>query len=618
MDIRKKINDKNYINTLNKADADILAAEIRECLFNTVLKNGGHLASNLGVVELTLAIHKVFDFPKDKIIFDVGHQCYVHKMLTGRFDNFSTLRRKDGISGFPKSDESEYDFFDTGHSGTSVSAALGMARARDLKGDNYDVIAFVGDGSIGSGMSFEALNDAGVSDCKIIIILNDNEMSINENVGGMSSHLNTLRLSKNYQNAKFRMHKILDKTGAFGNKFTSLIQSLKKPLKFAALKVPMFEELGITYIGLVDGHNFDDLTTAFEKAKLIKGPVIIHTITKKGKGYDKAEKNPACYHGVSPANSVKLPHAQTYTEIFGDFMFRKGLENNNITAITAAMCSGCGLKAFKDKYPNRFFDVGISEEHAVTMAAGLAKSGIVPVFSVYSTFLQRGYDQILHDVCLQNLHVVFAIDRAGIVGEDGETHQGIFDFPYLLHIPNMTVLAPSCADEFKAMLSYAVDSANGPIAVRYPKAYAASRGGCEFVFKEPELIKSAGSDIVIISIGRMLDTASECIDILRDMGCSSTTLINLSTIKPINSEKINSYIKDAKLVVTIEDGIIQGGAGQYVAQNANREYRNKFINIGFDNVFVKQGTQNELFKEHGLSPEDIAQKIKKELDAKDE
>lgn len=612
MDIRKKINDKNFIKNLNKSDADILSEEIRCCLIDTVLKNGGHLASNLGVVELTLALHKVFDFSKDKIIFDVGHQCYVHKMLTGRYDDFSTLRKKGGIAGFPKSEESEYDFFNTGHSGTSISAALGMARARDLMHKDYNVIAFIGDGSIGSGMSFEALNDAGVSDCRIIIVLNDNEMSISENVGGLSTHLNSLRLSKKYLNVKSHMHKILSRTGSAGDKFTSFIQKLKRPLRFAASKVPVFEALGITYIGLIDGHNFDDLINAFEKAKEVKGPVIIHTVTKKGKGYSDAEYNPSKYHGVSPKNPEGNSAFKTYTKVFGDFMTNKAKENSKLVAITAAMCSGCGLDSFSEKYPERFFDVGISEEHAVTMAAGLAKSGMIPVVSVYSTFLQRGYDQILHDVCIQNLHVIFAIDRAGIVGEDGETHQGIFDFSYLLHIPNMTVLAPSCEDELSSMLDYAVSCADGPVAIRYPKATASNRK-CNFEFAKPEVIREKGRDIVIISIGRMLDTADKCIDILADMGYNSTSLINLSTIKPLNSDFINSITDKSKLVVTIEDNIIQGGAGQYIAQNTALKNRDKILNIGFGDTFVKHGTQDELFAEHGITAEAIVQMIKKEM-----
>ncbi len=613
MDIQKKINDKNFIKNLNKADADMLSKELRSYIIDTVLKNGGHLASNLGVVELTLAMHKVFDFEIDKVIFDVGHQCYVHKMLTGRFDDFSTLRKKDGISGFPKSEESPYDFFNTGHSGTSVSAALGMARARDLNCDKYNVIAFIGDGSIGTGMAFEALNDAGVSDCKIIIVLNDNEMSISENVGGMSSHLNSLRLNKNYLYAKSRMHKFLNKTGTIGNKFTSLIQKIKKPLKLAALKVPLFEELGITYIGLIDGHNFDSLVDAFEKAKQIEGPVIIHAVTKKGKGYDKAEINPSHYHGVSPVSKKSNNVDKSYTDIFGDYMVNKAAGNGKLVAITAAMCCGCGLNEFQKRYPQRFFDVGMSEEHAVTMAAGLAKSDIVPVFSVYSTFLQRSYDQILHDVCMQKLHVVFAIDRAGIVGEDGETHQGIFDFSYMLHMPNMTVLAPSCDKEFKAMLDFAIDKADGPVAIRYPKAAAKSRTYFSFDYGKPEIIKNDGYNIVIISVGRMLELADKCNDILHGMGYNSITLINLSTVKPLNSDMINSFIADSKLVVTIEDNIIQGGAGQYVAQNTDAAYRNKFLHIGFNDTFVKQGTQAELFEEYGITAVDIAQKIKKEM-----
>ncbi|MBR2404842.1 MAG: 1-deoxy-D-xylulose-5-phosphate synthase, partial [Clostridia bacterium] len=433
-----KIIDKNNIKTLTSSNSVGLCQYIRNFLVENVLETGGHLASNLGVVELTLAMHKVFDFPTDKIIFDVGHQSYVHKILSGRHNEFATLRKFGGISGFPKTSESEYDSFNTGHSSTSISAAVGIARARDLKNEDYNVIAFIGDGALGGGMAFEALNDVGANKTKVIIILNDNEMSINHNVGGLSAHLTMLRTNKKYLNVKSKMQVLLGKCGSFGKMITKGIKTVKRAITFATVAAPMFEELGIKYIGIIDGHNIDELTDAFEKAKNINGPVIIHTLTQKGRGYDPAEKNPDLYHGVSAKCKEKLP-GTAYTQIFGDYLFSKAKQNHDIVSITAAMADGCGLNKFSKEFSDRFFDVGIAEQHAVTLAAGLASRGVIPVFSVYSTFLQRSYDQLLHDVCMQNLHVIFAIDRAGVVGEDGETHQGLFDLSYLLHMPQMTV-----------------------------------------------------------------------------------------------------------------------------------------------------------------------------------
>lgn len=612
MDILKKLNDKEFIKNINSDNVDLIAADIRGFLVKNVLETGGHLASNLGVVELTLAIHKVFDFPKDKIIFDVGHQCYVHKILTGRYDRFSTLRKKGGISGFPKTEESIYDSFNTGHSSTSISAALGMARARDVIGDDYNVIAFIGDGSIGNGMAFEALNDAGASDSKIIIILNDNEMSINENVGGLSSHLSMLRLTKGYLNAKSRMHKLLNKTGRVGDVLTKSVKKIKSAVKFATIREPMFEELGITYIGLIDGYDIDALTEALETAKKADGPVIVHTVTKKGKGYYEAEANPSVYHGVSPGNIASGTSVESYTSVFGKYMIDKASTNDKLVSITAAMCSGCGLNDFSMKFPNRFYDVGISEEHAVTMAAGLAKGGVVPVFSVYSTFLQRAYDQILHDVCMQNLHVVFAIDRAGIVGEDGETHQGTFDFSYLLHLPNMTVLAPSCKEEFVDMLDYAIDRIEGPVAIRFPKDKAFSRPECDFKFSVPETVENHGNDILIFSVGRMLDRCQKCVQILKNDGYA-VNLVNLGTVKPLDENVINKMLNDTKIAVTVEDNIISAGAGEYLASVVKNSFKSRIFNYGFKNTFIEHGKQSELFDMYGLTPDKLAECIKKEL-----
>jgi len=606
---------KDNIKKLNNKNSEEVTKSIRDFLVDKVMKSGGHLASNLGVVELTLALHKVFDFPKDKIVFDVGHQSYVHKILSGRYDKFDTLRKYGGISGFPKTDESDYDSFNTGHSSTSISAALGIAKGRDLKGDDYKVIAFIGDGSIGGGMAFEALNDTGASNTDIIIILNDNEMSINRNVGGLSAHLSMLRLNRKYIKAKSNTQKILNKFGFIGSKIEKGIRKLKKAIKRATIAIPMFEDLGLTYIGIIDGHDIDELTDAMTKAKNIKGPVIIHTLTQKGKGYKPAEDDPDKYHGVSSCNSKK--NIETYTSCFGKYITDKARENKNVVAITAAMCSGCGLSGFASEFPDRFYDVGISEQHAVTLAAGLSKANIIPIFCVYSTFLQRGYDQLVHDVCLQNLHVVFAIDRAGVVGEDGETHQGIFDLSYLSHMPNMTVLAPSCEKEFRQMLDYAIDLSNGPVAIRYPKSEIPKRECTDFKISKCETVLDAGDDVVIFSVGRMLEC---CLNIANNLINESikAKVINLRTIKPLDIDFINSIVAKCTLAVSVEDNILNGGAGQYISSVIFRKFKNKVINFGFDDCFVCQGSQQELFDKFELNVDSITQKILKELETNEQ
>lgn len=611
MEIIKKLTDKTYLKNLNSENVDEVAGELRKFIVDNVLENGGHLSSNLGVVELTLAIHKVFDFPKDRIIFDVGHQCYVHKILSGRYDRFSTLRQLNGLSGFPKTDESEYDSFNTGHSGTSISAALGMARARDLNGEDYNVIAFVGDGSISNGMSFEALNDAGASNTKIIIILNDNEMSINENVGGLSAYFSMLRLNKKYLKAKSNIHKIMDKAGFVGRTVSKFIHTLKSMVKITNIRIPLFQYLGITYIGLIDGYNIDDLTEALEKAKNTSGPVIVHAITKKGKGYYEAEENPSYYHGVSPINNNNIKQ-KTYTDIFGEYMLKKATENNAIVSITAAMGSNCGLEDFSKKYPNRFYDIGISEEHGVTLAAGFAISGLIPVFSVYSTFLQRGYDQILHDVCMQNLHVVFSIDRAGVVGEDGETHQGTFDFSYLLHLPNITVLAPSCCEELVSMFDMAIDEISGPVAIRFPKDIALSNSDFKFDNHGFQTTCYSGDDILILSVGRMLLTCKKAFEKLASQGYK-VHLVNVGTVKPLACERLNQLLDKSVIAITVEDNIISAGAGEYILSKASRSNKSKLINLGFPDTFVPQGKQSELFEMFDLTEDKIVETIKKEM-----
>ena len=603
--------EKTTIKNADKKTDEQICKSIRKIIIDTINNNGGHLASNLGVVELTYAMHKAFNFPKDKVVFDVGHQSYVHKILSGRLDKFHTLRKLDGLSGFPKTSESEYDCFNTGHSSTSISAALGIARARDLNAEDFNVIAFIGDGALGGGMAFEAINDLGDSKTKLIIILNDNEMSINHNVGGLSAHLSMLRTAKGYLNAKNRMHSFLSKTGKIGKYITKIIRAIKKSITFMAVSVPMFEELGIKYIGIINGHDIDELTDAFNKAKNVDGPVIIHTFTKKGKGYKCAEENPDVYHGVSSTHNQHSSDLKTYTQIFGEYICHKAESNSKLIAITAAMCGGCGLGEFSRKYPERFYDVGIAEQHAATLAAGLAIQGAVPVFAVYSTFLQRAYDQILHDVCMQNLHVVFAIDRAGIVGEDGETHHGVFDLSYLTHLPNATILAPSCAKEFCQMLDYAIDKCSGPVFVRYPKSHSPERLCSAFPADIIEIVKQNGNDVVILSIGRMLELSLGVSDILSANSISST-VVNVRCVKPFDDKIIKSLVTPSSLVVTIEDNVILGGAGQYISSLLYK-HSNRFVNFGFKDEFIQQGTQNELFELHGLTPEKIANDIIKEL-----
>lgn len=613
MDSLKNILTIENIKNLNNDNCHDISDKIRDFLISNVMKNGGHLASNLGVVELTLALHKVFDFPKDKIIFDVGHQSYVHKLLSGRIDGFKSLRTMGGMSGFPKRAESEYDCFDTGHSSTSISAALGIAKARDTVGDDFNVIAFIGDGALGGGMAFEALNNAGAGETKVIIILNDNEMSINKNVGGLSSHLSMLRLSKKYISVKGKVNRFFSKFGKPGVALSKFIKKTKKAIKSATLEDTFFEGLGLAYIGLIDGHNIDDLCVALEKAKTTHGPVLIHVATKKGYGYLPAEENPDVYHGVSANFSPdKKNTSKSYTSLFGDYIIKKAEDNDKLVVITAAMASGCGLNKFSNIFPERFYDVGIAEEHAVTFAAGLSCGGIIPVFSVYSTFLQRGYDQLLHDVCIQNLHVIFSIDRAGVVGEDGETHQGVFDLSYLSHMPNMTVLAPSCEKEFIQMMDYAIDKCKGPVAVRFPKDICVERDCADFNIGKPETVCECGNDIVIFSFGRMLERSYDVYSSLKNDGFN-VKLINVGTVKPISACYINEILDGASLAVTLEDNVVSGGAGEYLCNCSERKFHSLFTHFGFPDRFIEHGKQSDLMDLYGLNTNEIIQMIKKEM-----
>lgn len=589
------------IDNLNK-----LAIEIRKFLINNIMVTGGHLASNLGVVELTLALHKVFDLSKDRLIFDVGHQSYVHKILTGRKERFTTLRMLNGLSGFPKPDESIYDAFGAGHASTSVSAAVGMARARDLNGSDENIIAFIGDGALTGGMAFEALNDIGMRKSKVIIILNDNEMSIEKNVGGLSAHLSMLRYNQKYLNTKNTVAEYLDKKGKKGAAVASWLKNAKNRFKFATMAAPYFESIGINYVGIIDGHNIEALVEILERVKNVDEPVIIHTFTKKGSGYKEAEEKPDKYHGVSP-KSIGKEKSKGYSEAFGDVLTEISKNNNKVVAITAAMATGCGLTKFANTFPERIFDVGIAEEHAVTMAAGMATSGIIPVVCIYSTFLQRAYDQIIHDVCMQKLHVVFAIDRAGLVGEDGETHQGLFDMSFLSHIPNLTILAPSNISELNQMLDYAVNECDGPVAIRYPKDVAIDRTCSDFVPYKPEVLGHK-SGYPIVTYGRMVIAAEKAANILKNKSIDCY-VVNLRTVAPLTG--IDEWI-NGNHIFTLEDNYTAGGIGSIIASYA-AEKGILCSKLGFPSEFIRHGKQKELFELYSLSPEKIAEDIERKL-----
>ena len=594
--------DKNQLNKLAK--------EIREFLIYSVSKTGGHLASNLGVVELTLSLYKVFDMKEDKLIWDVGHQAYIHKILTGRKDKFDTLRKYNGLSGFPKREESEYDIFNTGHSSTSISAALGIARARDLGGKKFNVISIIGDGACTGGMAFEALNDIGYNKTKVIIILNDNQMSISKNVGGMSKYLNKIRIDPTYNKFKEEVKNNLRRTNV-GAGVANSLQKIKDGVKQIFIPGKFFEDMGLKYLGPIDGHDIEEVTETLKMAKNLTGPVLIHVLTTKGKGYNFAEKNPNKFHGIGPFNHsdgmIKVDCDKTYSKVFAKQMIKLAKENDKIVGITAAMPDGTGLIDFSKQFPNRFFDVGIAEQHAVTMAAGFAVEGYRPVFAVYSTFLQRAYDQILHDVCLQNLPVVFAIDRAGIVGEDGETHQGVFDLSYLTHIPNMTIMSPKCTDELKYMLDWALKQ-NYPIAIRYPKGKDSNNvilsGKKNFQKGKWEILMEGGK-LAIIAVGKMVQNAVLVREKFLNVGID-ITVINANFIKPIDTELLKKLVKDKCKIVTLEDNVITGGFGAEVLQFVNSIDNNvSVLNLGFKDEFITHGSVDILYKKYGLDVEGI-------------
>lgn len=605
-DILNNITNPKDLKKLNYEDKKELAEEIRSYIIDVVSKNGGHLASNLGVVELTIALHSIFDTPKDKIIWDVGHQTYVHKILTGRKNQMKTLRMLDGISGFPKTTESEYDCFNTGHSSTSISAALGMARARDILNENYKVIAVIGDGALTGGMAEEALNDAGASKSNIIVVLNDNEMSISKNVGGISLLLGKMRTKNVYTKANEKVRVRMGNIPKVGNKIVKLTSRIKNSIKQIFISKMYFEDIGYTYLGPVDGNDIEAVEEILEQSKKCKGPVLVHVVTKKGKGYKPAEKNPSKFHGTAPfdkkTGEVLKVKSKDYSKVFGEKLVEIAKNDNRIVAITAAMADGTGLSEFKKKYPKRFFDVGIAEQHAIGMAAGMAKSGLIPVVPIYSSFYQRAYDQVIHDVCMQNLHVIMCADRAGIVGNDGETHQGLLDMASFSIVPNMTIMAPKDFKELEQMMDFAVNF-NGPILIRYPRG---GEGKVKFkcnekiVLGESELLKE-GSDVTIIAIGKMVEKAVEVADKFSKIGVDAE-IINARFLKPFDENKIIESIEKTKNVITIEDGFIKGGlattVNELIAKNGIIDVN--IENCGYNDEFVKQGSVQELEQINGL------------------
>lgn len=604
------------LKNMNIEDLELLSYEIRDFLIENVSKTGGHLASNLGVVELTLALHRVFDSPKDKIIWDVGHQSYVHKILTGRASEFSKLRKYEGLSGFPKRAESPHDCFDTGHSSNSISAGLGMAIARDLSGEKYEVISVIGDGALTGGLAFEALNNVGVGKSKMLIILNDNGMSISPNIGGLSTHLSRLRMSGAYLDFKKVVKGALKSIPGLGESLYNRAEHIRDGIKSAVnTEGAYFEALGIKYLGPFDGHNIAQLVSAMKLSQKIDAPVILHIITQKGKGYANSESKPEKFHGISPFDPetgiCRSSGEKSYSSVFGEELSELAAKDDDIVAISAAMLDGTGLNGFAKKYPKRTFDVGIAEGHALSFAAGIAACGKKPVAAIYSTFLQRAYDQIIVDICMQNLPVVMAIDRAGIVGEDGETHNGIFDISYLLPIPNLQFFAPADAMELRLMLRYAL-SLKAPVAIRYPRG--AAEDFSEIYMDYGDITKpkihNIGQVVNIVAVGRMVKFSREAVDILRRMNIDAG-LVNLRCLSPLPKEELLQIANKADYLVIVEDGVIGGGVGQAVA-NLLREsgMDKKTLLLGFPNEFIKQGAEGILFEKYSLDGNGIAERVR--------
>ena len=610
------LSEHNFPEDLRTMDFDqleLLSYELRDFLVESVSKTGGHLASNLGIVELTIALHRCFDTPKDKIIWDVGHQSYVHKILTGRMDGFDNLRKYGGISGFPKACESEYDVFDTGHSSTSISLGLGLAAARDLRGDDYKVVSVIGDGAMTGGLAYEALNNAGSMNTNLIVVLNDNGMSISQNTGGLSSSLGRITSTDKYVHMKTTVKKGLSKVPVIGDSVISGIHNAKEDIKYAVIDGILFEELGFKYIGPVDGHDIRELCQTLQRVKGLKGPVLVHAVTQKGKGYTKAEKQPNVFHGigafdVETGKPVASSSGRSYSRVFGDKLIDMAYYDERIIAISAAMTDGVGLEEFSRTYPDRFFDVGIAEAHSTTFAAGLAKAGMRPYVAVYSSFLQRAYDQILEDVCLQNLPVTFCIDRAGVVGADGETHHGLFDMAYLRSMPNMTVLAPKDGPELEAMMDMSL-SIDGPCAIRYPRGAAADLGGPSAEIPGKAVRLKDGTDVDIWAAGNMAGPALEASAILEEEGFSAG-VVNMASITPFDEEALNDSAENVPLIITIEDGIVTGGIGEHIKALA-ADGPAKVINLGWPDKFIEHGSQDELCRKYGLDKESIAEVIRK-------
>ena len=599
----ENINSPKDLKKLNIEEKNKLAQEIREYILQVVSENGGHLASNLGIVELTLAIHSVFDMPKDKIVWDVGHQSYVHKIITGRREEFKTLRKLNGLSGFPKTNESEYDNFNTGHSSTSISAALGIARARDLKGENNQVLAVIGDGALTGGMALEALNDAGFSKTKMTVILNDNEMSISKNIGGLNMFLSKLRTKKLYKKSNISLKKILNKIPIIGKVIVKIIQRIKRSIKQLIIPKMFFEDIGFTYLGPVDGHNIEQLENILKLSKELDKPVLVHVLTKKGKGYKIAEENPDKYHATAPFNietgKPKKEKKPDYSKIFGEKIVELAKENNKIVAITASMKDGTGLTKFQQEFPKRFFDIGIAEQHCLTMAAGMAKEGMIPFVPIYSSFYQRAYDQVIHDIAIQNLPVIMCVDRAGVVGADGETHQGTLDMAFFRLVPNLTIMAPKDFKELEDMMEFAVNL-NKPVVIRYP------RGGEDENIKfekhqkielgKAEIIEK-GNDISIIAIGNKVAKAIKLAEKYKEKGIKPE-VINARFLKPLDKETIKTSIEKTKKVITIEDGTKINGLATAIKELIIDE-KLKDIEVttyAYPDEFIKHGTVEELEK----------------------
>ena len=615
----EKINKPNDIHKIALADFPLLAEEIRQFLIESVSRTGGHLASNLGAVELTLALHNVLDLPQDRIIWDVGHQAYTHKILTGRKDGFAKLRQEGGMSGFPKRKESDCDAFDAGHSSNSISAGLGYVRARDLLGQNYRVVSVIGDGALTGGMAYEAMNNAAGLKTNFIIVLNDNNMSISKNVGGMSSYLSALRTAESYTGMKINVTKTLKKVPKIGPAIVDTMRKTKSSIKQLIIPGMLFENMGITYLGPVDGHNMRQMMRLFNEAKRVEGPVIVHVLTEKGRGYTPACVHPDRFHGTGPfdiktGKSLSAKKSLTYTDVFSDTVTALGKEQKKLVCITAAMREGTGLKRFAKEFPDRFFDVGIAEEHAVSFAAGLALGGMIPVVAIYSSFLQRAVDQIVHDVCMQNLHVIFAIDRAGLVGADGETHQGCFDLSYLTMIPNMTVMAPKNAWELSKMLELSAYMA-GPCAIRYPRG-GAYQGLEEFQspvqYGKSEILYR-GEKTAILSVGSMTEV---CEQVYREMKAKgeNPTFVNARFVKPLDTGLLDELAKDHSLFVTVEENVKSGGFGEHVAAYMEACHpETRVLPIAIWNRFVEHGEVDSLRAKIGLSPAEIFSAIENEL-----